>query len=113
MLGKFDGLLAKRSELVNLNAELRERMAVVANDVDVANASMPWSACSTRSATKARPSAGMERIPAASFVGVDRTAGLLRLRLRKTETFGGPLPLPAFVARPFRGPAQLVAYLGG
>ena len=30
----INGLLAKRAELVNLNAELRERIAVVANDID-------------------------------------------------------------------------------
>ena len=30
----INGLFAKRSELVNLNAELRERIAVVANDID-------------------------------------------------------------------------------
>ena len=30
----INGLLAKRAELVNLNAELREKMAVVANDID-------------------------------------------------------------------------------
>ncbi len=30
----INGLLAKRAELVNLNAELRERIAVVANDIE-------------------------------------------------------------------------------
>ena len=30
----INGLLAKRAELVNLNAELREKMAVVANDIE-------------------------------------------------------------------------------
>ena len=30
----INGLLAKRTELVGLNAELRERMAIVANDIE-------------------------------------------------------------------------------
>ena len=30
----INGLLAKRQELSNLNAELRERMAIVANDIE-------------------------------------------------------------------------------
>ena len=30
----INGLLAKRQELTNLNAELRERMAIVANDIE-------------------------------------------------------------------------------
>ena len=46
----INGLLAKRSELVNLNAELRERMAVVANDIETVERVLD------SSATRARPS---------------------------------------------------------